>query len=386
MKRFYLLLLLAVPLLAEAQQAVSLTGYAKELFMYYNPDQELPGIGSDALVANTFHNRLNFKWYASTQLTAVVEMRNRILFGNLVKQYPAYQSVVDVDNGYLDLSFVPFEGKGWFMHSFFDRASLDWVSGNWQIRLGRQRINWGVNLVWNPNDVFNSFSYFDFDYEERPGTDALRIQYYTGMTSSAELVYQLGENADDMALAGLYRFSQWDYDFQFIGGWVGTDYMLGAGWAGDIKGAGFRGEITHFKPRQEDSGSETATVASISVDYTFPGSLYIHSGILYNSHGTTGKAGGLDPFFNNKLSAKYLSLARYSLFGQCSYPVTPLLSVDLSSILNPSDGSWYIGPTASYSLQNNLELMATGQLFFGEEGTEFGEIGKLLFARLKWSF
>lgn len=386
MKRFYLLLLLAVPLLAEAQQAVSLTGYAKELFMYYKPDQELPGIGSDALVANTFHNRLNFKWYASTQLTAVVEMRNRILFGNLVKQYPAYQSVVDVDNGYLDLSFVPFEGKGWFMHSFFDRAYLDWVSGNWQIRLGRQRINWGVNLVWNPNDVFNSFSYFDFDYEERPGTDALRIQYYTGMTSSAELVYQLGENANDMALAGLYRFSQWDYDFQFIGGWVGTDYMLGAGWAGDIKGAGFRGEITHFKPRQEDSGSETATVASISADYTFPGSLYIHSGILYNSHGTTGKAGGLDPFFNNKLSAKYLSLARYSLFGQCSYPVTPLLSVDLSSILNPNDGSWYIGPTASYSLQNNLELMATGQLFFGEEGSEFGEIGKLLFARLKWSF
>ena len=37
-----------------------------------------------------------------------------------------------------------------------------------------------MNLVWNPNDLFNAFSFVDFDYEERPGSDALRIQKYTG--------------------------------------------------------------------------------------------------------------------------------------------------------------------------------------------------------------
>jgi hypothetical protein len=375
-----------LPLLTGAQQAVSLSGYVKELFMYYKPDQQIPGLESNSLTTNTIHNRLNFKWYASDQLTVVAEMRNRLLFGSLVKEYPAYQSVVDVDNGYFDLSFVPAEGKGWFLHSMFDRAYLDWVSGNWQITAGRQRVNWGMNLVWNPNDVFNSYSYFDFDYEERPGTDALRIQYYTGMTSSAELVYQIGKNNDEMALAGLYRFSQWNYDIQMIGGWVGTDYMFGTGWAGDIRGAGFRGEITHFMPKNDEVNSETATVASISADYTFPNALYIHSGVLYNSHGQKDHAGGMDPFFNNRLSAKYLSLAQYSLFGQASYPITPLLSASLSGIANPNDGSWYFGPAFTYSLQNNLELMATGQLFFGDQGTEFGDIGQLLFGRLKWSF
>jgi hypothetical protein len=70
--------------------------------------------------------------------------------------------------------------------AFDDRSAyLDYTAGKWQFRVGRQRINWGVNLVWNPNDVFNSFSYFDFDYEERPGSDAVRVQYYTGTTSSA---------------------------------------------------------------------------------------------------------------------------------------------------------------------------------------------------------
>jgi hypothetical protein len=386
MKRFLFLIALFFPLLLKAQEPASLDGYVKELFMYYHSKEPIPGLNMENFVTNTIHNRLNFKWYATNKLTAVVEMRNRVIFGNLVKEFPAYQSTIDVDNGYLDLSFVPLDGKGWFMHSMFDRAYLDWVSGKWQIRMGRQRINWGVNLVWNPNDIFNTFSYFDFDYEERPGTDAARIQYYTGATSSAELVYKIGRNANEMALAGLYHFSQWNYDFQFLGGWAGPDFVAGAGWSGDIRGAGFRGEITQFVPRQSQSGSKTATVASVSADYTFPGSLYVHSSVLYNSIGAKGKAGGFDPFFNTNLSAKYLSYAQFSLFGQVSYPLTPLFSANISGIANPGDGSWFFGPAITYSLQNNLELMCTGQLFFGDEGTEFGDIGQLIFLRLKWSF
>lgn len=386
-KQLLFLCLMVFPVFSSAQQkSWTLNGYVKELFMYYKPDQQIPSLEMDQLTTNTIHNRLNFKWYASDQFTAVFEVRNRILFGSLVREYPDYQSVIDVDYGYFDLSFVPAEGKSWFMHSMFDRAYLDWVSGNWQVRAGRQRVNWGINLVWNPNDVFNSFSYFDFDYEERPGTDAVRVQYYTGMTSSAELIYKIGENQNEMALAGLYRFGRWNYDFQFLGGWVGRDFVLGTGWAGDIEGAGFRGEITHFIPRNNDINSETATVASVSADYTFPNSLYIHSSVLYNSHGKKGKAGGLDPFFNNDLSAKYLSFAQYSLFGQCSYPITPLFNASMSGIINPNDGSWYFGPAFTYSLQSNLELMLTGQLFFGDEGSEFGDIGQLLFGRLRWSF
>ena len=386
MKRLLILLTLFLPSILKAQESVSLNGYVKDLFMYYHSKEAIPGLDMTNFMTNTIHNRLNFKWYTTDKLTTVVEMRNRIIFGNLVKDFPYYKSTIDVDNGYFDLSFVPIEGNGWFLHSMIDRAYMDWVSGKWEVRVGRQRVNWGVNLVWNPNDVFNTFSYFDFDYEERPGTDAVRVEYYSTVTSSAEIVYKLGKNADDMALAGLYHFSKWNYDFQFLGGWVGKDYVAGAGWAGDIEGAGFRGEITQFVPRQSWSDSKTATVASVSADYTFPNSLYLHSSVLYNSNGAKGKAGGFDLFLNNDLSAKNLSVAQFSLFGQVSYPLTPLFSADLSGIVNPGDGSWYFGPALTYSLQNNLELMCTSQLFFGDKGTEFGDIGQLVFARLKWSF
>jgi hypothetical protein len=380
-----LLLLLFTPLCAYNQESkVSLNGYVKELFMFYSPENQISGTDIDYLTTNIIHNRLNFKWYTSKKLTTVFEMRNRLMLGNLVKDFTGYLATVDVDRGLVDMSWISAKNSSWFVHSMIDRAYLDYSSGKWQIRAGRQRINWGVNLVWNPNDIFNTFSYFDFDFEERPGTDAVRIQYYAGTTSSAELVYKPGHDSIQSAFAGMYRFSKWDYDFQFLGGQAGNDWVVGGGWSGDIQGAGFRGEITHFEPRNDQSSS--ATVASISADYTFKNSLYLHAGFLYNSNGKIGKAGGMDLLFNPDLSARQLSFARYSLFGQTSFPITPLFSASFSGIANPSDGSFYVGPTLTYSLLSNLELMLTGQLFFGDSGTEYGDIGQIAFGRLKWSF
>ena len=121
----------------------------------------------------------------------------------MVKKFPDYEQMIDEEGGYFDLGTVLISADGWFLHSAIDRAWVDYTLGKLQVRAGRQRINWGVNLVWNPNDIFNTFSYFDFDYEERPGTDAVRVQYYTGTTSSAELVYKPGPNRTRSALAGI---------------------------------------------------------------------------------------------------------------------------------------------------------------------------------------
>ncbi len=383
---FILLMVLILPSCYAQDAGLTMNGYVKDLFMLYNPGQTIPGTEQDLMTLNTVHNRLNMKWYISQQFTAVFEMRNRIISGSMIRNYPEYKQFIDKDYGYLNLSFVPVDNESWIVNSMIDRVYLDWTTGSWQFRLGRQRVNWGIGLVWNPNDLFNSFSYFDFDYEERPGTDGVMIKYYTGQTSSAEVVYNPGNHAGETALAGRYRFSKWNYDFQAIGGWAGPDWVIGGGWAGDIEGGGFRGELTHFFPREKDSGSEEATVLSVGGDYTFPNSLYAHAAFLYNSQGKSGNAGGTDILFNRNMSAKYLSYARYSLFAQISYPVTPLLNSDLSAIINPGDGSCYVGPAFTYSLQNNLELMLTCQLFSGKTGSEFGDIGQLYYARLKWSF
>jgi len=357
----------------------SLNGYLNDmqLIYYAEPTQSWTN-------QNLVHNRLNFKWYPSSSIVLVAEMRNRFFTGKLVRDIPGYGQLIDQDNGFWDLSTLLIDRNGSVFHSMIDRVYLDYSIGDLQIRFGRQRINWGINLVWNPNDVFNTYSFLNFDYEERPGTDALKVQYYTSETSSLELVYQMGENSDERALATRFRFNKWNYDFQLLGGWVEEDLVFGTGWSGDIYGGGFRGELTWFVPR-ENRGEE-ALLASVSGDYSFPSSLMLHAGFLYNSTGTN------DPIYQSGLfaadaaSPRALSRGENAIFGQISYPVTPLFTTSLSVIANPSDGSFVLNPSLGYSLVTNLDLLLVGQHFFGSDFTEYGNIGQAFFLRLKWSF
>lgn len=386
---FFVLFLISCTTGSAQLQKFTLNGYVKELYMYYKPTRSIPGINSNHLYSNLIHNRLNFRWYPTGKLTAAIEARNRLFSGQLVREFPQYKDLLNTNPGFFNLATTVISGDAWFLHTMIDRAWIDYYMDNWQFTAGRQRINWGINLVWNPNDIFNTFSYFDFDYEERPGSDALKIKYYTGSTSSAELVYEINRNeADDKTestIAGKYRFSRFGYDFQFLGGRMPDDIVLGGGWTGDIKGGGFRGEFSWFVPHVSEKESKEAFVTTVSGDYTFKNSLYIHSAILYNSQGTIGKAGART-FFDQNISAKRLSPARYNLFGQLSYPFTPLFTGNVSAILNPSDNSWYLGPMLTCSIDNNLELTITSQMFYGEKETEYGDLGKAFYGRVKWSF
>lgn len=386
------LFLIIATLSGKSQEKFSMQGYVKSMQTLMAPE-ERGFLDVDILSDNLIHNRLNFRYYASDNITVAMEMRNRFLYGEITKLIPElmqvedYGNVLDKDGGYLDLSKTIASGDGYVLHSMIDRAYVDYVNGNFKARVGRQRINWGINLVWNPNDIFNTMNYFDFDYEERPGTDAIKLQYYTGVASSAELVYEAADSWEKSAIAGMYRMNKWGYDWQVLGGYLKEDYVLGAGWSGHIDKAGFRGEATYFRNSNNFADTTGQLVASVSADYMFPSSFYLHGGMLYNSEGTTGNAGrGGMLLANQDLSVKTLSPTKTSLFFQTSYQITPLLTGDMSAIVNPHDKSWFIMPKITYSLSNNISTLLTGQVFSGDNGTEFGGFGKIYYLRIKWSF
>lgn len=367
-----------------AQDSVKMKKFTLSGYVKYLQTINYQDFNKDWITQNLIHNRLNFSYFANEHLTGVVQIRNRFTYGDFFRVFPGYADYVGQDNGYADMSYNLASGNSYVLNTSIDRLYLNYTVGKWAFTAGRHRINWGQNLIWNPNDVFNAYSYFDFDYEERPGTDAVRIQYFPTYTSTAEFVYAAGKSYDDMSFMGYYRFNRWNYDIQFLGGQVKGDYVLGTGWSGDIAGAGFRGEITWFHPRTSSTGGQV--VGSISGDYTFRNSLYIQASVLYNSRGTTGKTGVPNPAVLSEVSARNLTLSRGSLFGEVAYPITPLLKGDLAGIVNPFDGSWFTGPGLTYSLSNNMEVLGFAQVFEGQNGTEFGEIGKLIFLRFKWSF
>ena len=53
---------------------------------------------------------------------------------------------------------------------------MDWANEKLQLRVGRQRINWGINTTWNPNDIFNSYNIYDVILINEP--DTIRMCHY----------------------------------------------------------------------------------------------------------------------------------------------------------------------------------------------------------------
>jgi hypothetical protein len=335
---------------------------------------------------NLLHNRFDVRFDPMSSLNAQFGLRNRAFFGDFVQLMPDFGQSLNQDFGYWRWSRVWADGRSYALHSTIDRAFVDYTYKSLQVRVGRHRINWGMNLIWNPNDIFNTYSLFDFDYEERPGSDAVSLQYYTGATSFCQIVYKQGADRDHSAAAGLYRGNIRGYDVQVLAGTMGRDWVLGCGWSGQIASGGFRGEISQFIPQDDVLDQRKIMVASVSGDFTLRKGLYLHTGVLYNSGGAKGRAGSWNILSEQVLTAKTLSRGRFNLFGQVSFPFTPLITGDCSIIANPDDSSYYLGPSVAFSLSNSVEFFVVGQFFYGEENCEYGGIGKIAYSRLRWSF
>ncbi len=342
--------------------------------------------GNVYLFNNQFHNRINFNYYFNDNWTFKADLRTQIFYGNLINTgnplQPFHEGIDGINDDVLDLSLVIVGKSTLTWYSMFDRLYVDYSNEKWNVRVGRQRINWGINTVWNPHDIFNAFSYFDFDYEERPGSDAVRVTYYTGATSSVEFAVKAFENTDEIVAGGLWKFNKWNYDFQVLGGVFRKDIVAGLGWAGNIKDVGFKGEASVFQ------GYDTATTTfagTIAFDYAFENSTYVSAGFLYNSLGTAESA--TTNLLALNIDAKNLFPYKYTGFGLISYPFNPSISGALSIIYSPSDDHLlFFNPTLTYTIKDNWNIDLIGQIAGSMLNKEYRFASNLMFLRLKWSF
>ena len=379
--KFLILIITCIPFFSFAQEEepkFTVGGYVKDMATFNFVEKD------SALVDNLIHHRLNLAWYPTTHLKGKLEFRNRIFFGNLVNIFPDYGAFIDVNNDYFDWSWMPVNNDDLVIHTMIDRFYFEWNKNDWEVTLGRQRINWGMNLAWNPNDVFNAYSFFDFDYEERPGSDALRIRKYTGYASEIDFAIKAADRFDELTTALKYQINKWNYDIQFIGGLMKNNVTLGTGWAGNLWNAGFKGEFTYLMALDENE--ESGLIGSLSADYLFPNSLYLNGSVLYNGYGQQSQDFSLINTSSN-LDIRSISPYKWSTFLQASYPAHPLLNTGLSTILFPTDGSLFINPFITYSIIDNLDLAIISQVFFSNTMSgDYKAQTKAFFLRLKFSY
>jgi hypothetical protein len=332
---------------------------------------------------NLIHNRLNVKGYLGKHATLAIELRNRIFTGDMVKTSEGYSDLIGKDQGLMDLSWNIMNEKSFLINTTIDRLWVDLNYEKFQAKIGRQRINWGQTLVWNPNDIFNAYSFFDFDYVERPGSDAVRLQYFPQASSALEFAVKADENKDVTA-AALYRFNKWGYDIQFLAGYVnGEDFVAGAGWSGASGSISFRGEASWFQPSKHFTDSTGRGLFTIGFDKIFADNSMAQVQLMYCNDPL--KITGFNSFYSGNLSSKDLAISRFSAFSQLMVQATPLFNFSLSMMWLPDLQGYFAGPSIDCSLAENIDFSLIWQHFKSKMGGDKTRIN-LCFLRLKYSF
>jgi hypothetical protein len=358
--------------------SVTFGGYVKDLqSVSYAPEpNSLAGSG-------LLHNRLRLLVTHPSGFGLRLEARSRLWYGEQVRQIPGAGALLSDDPGYADLTWLWADDTALVGVTALDRALFSYAGGAWTVTAGRQRINWGINTVWNPNDIFNASNFLDFDYEERPGADAVRVQANLSGRTSVEAAYSPSRNADSSTAALLFRFNRWQYDVQLLAGIANDDAVAGCGWAGNIGEAGFKGELSLFRSRQE--GHATSFTGSVTADYALSGGWLLSGSVLYVEHPEKGVL-ALSKLQASSITAKNLMPFKWSWYAGLMRSFTPLITGSLAVIYSPDEHSTILFPTLGYDLGQNFDLSLTMQTYFSDTQGEYAMQGNSLYLVLRWSF
>ncbi|MCU0471837.1 MAG: hypothetical protein MUC93_00535 [Bacteroidales bacterium] len=374
----FLFLLFTSVISQEKQKNIELNGYLTTM-----QSAMFDTLSGPVIYENLLHNRLNFKGYINDNITLAVELRNRLFTGDMVRSYYRYSDMIAADEGWVDMSWNIVDESSFFLNTTVDRLWIDLNLNKFQARIGRQRINWGQTFVWNPNDIFNAYSFFDFDYTERPGSDAVRLQYYPSFSSAIEFAAKI-DSEDDVTAAGLFRFNKWDYDIQFLAGYSNSsDIVAGTGWSGSIGSVSFRGEASWFRPLENFSDTTGTTIITAGIDKVFENNSIFQVQLMYCNNPL--KLNNFSSFYSGNLSAKDLAFSELSAFGQFTWAATPLINISLSAMWFPDLKGYFAGPSFDYSLAENVDFSLIWQHFNAEMGGSKTRIN-IGFLRIKYSF
>ncbi|MEX0995317.1 MAG: hypothetical protein WD599_07275 [Balneolaceae bacterium] len=369
---------------AQFSDGLQVRGYLQAMPVWMKAELP-PPVGSRSFWEYRLQNRLNLRWDLSADWTFNWQMRTRFFAGDLVRDLPFYADAIheSAEDGLVNLSRMVAERDSWLLHYNTDRLNLEWATTDWSVRIGRQRINWGINMVSNPNDLFNIYSFYDFDYPERPRSDAIRIQRFTGPFSRWEVAVRPDRTLEQTVAAFLYAFNTDGYDVQVLGGYYRNRLAIGGGWAGSLSRTGFKGEVMFFSDLEENGGArESNIVTAVSADHMFDNSLFLVVEALYNQKGGRGQfvLTGDPPAADNP------SFSRFQLTANGTYPFSPIFSGSLAMIYYPDEQAVFISPAVRWSVLQDLDMNVFTQLFAGSEESVFQHAGNVVATSLKWNF
>jgi hypothetical protein len=335
---------------------------------------------------NFLHNRIQWEFYPHAAWKIKLHARTRFFFGESLLINTGLQNSLKDASPLLNLSFNWLNENALLANTQLDRASLEWGNDKVQISLGRQRVNWGIHNIWNPNDLFNAYNLLDFDYEERPGSDLVRLRWDPGWNSRWELAYQPARKINQAIGAVRYSWNQALYDFQVVAGQYRSDLVIGAGWAGSLGQTGFKGEMSWFIPGiiAKSHLKNNLSIAWMS-DYSWGNAWYGSVAALYQS-APQASIPGIPVTGSGSLSPRNLSPFRWTFYTGLSKVLADRWSLNGSALYGPWDKAVILLPSVGFDISERMDADLTAQLFWYKPADELIHLTNAYYLRCKYSF
>lgn len=265
----------------------------------------------------------------------------------------------------VSLSRKVVDSKGLHLGLRVDRAAVMVHLANLDLTVGRQAVTFGSTFFFTPMDVVAPFSPVVVDRAYKPGVDAIRLDAYLGTSTRTTVVaaYAGSWNLKGSILAGRTSTTLGVVDIGIFTGMVRQDGVLGMDVTGDIMGTAIRSEATlTMRP-----GKEPYLRAALGMDRHFENGLSL-MGELYVQ--TLGEERAKDylrmttrPQFQR---GEMWAMGRYYGAVSATYELLPIINVGLSTIINMLDPSALCGPSMTWSVADEVEIVAGGYTAFGQ--------------------
>lgn len=364
--RFAIILAIAAafasPLRAEVEPDFS--GYVYELPAYYK-EPKLLGSNGDYFLSNLTRIRLrpeiNFSY--DSRITAHYEID---LNWSERQVNPAMFPTGATNRQAVDLNWKVADDKKFFANHFIDLLYYKHIFDFGELTFGRQIVSQGSGRIWQPTDRFNPINPANFSKIERDGADAFAFKYYLGNFSDLEFVYNFREMWKDGNAAVRYRSKTGEYNYSIMSGFFDHRICAGADFAGNLFGAGVRGEAL-FSASKSDLNSNF-TNAILGIDYQFTEELYALLEFNRNGEGASDKS---DYDVLRAFKGEIQNVGRHYAASQINYKFNPLLNITATTMSNLDDGSGFVGGFLQYSAFDNLNLTAGSMVFYGDKYDEY---------------
>ena len=364
---------------AQASWTQQLSGYFKDL-----ASGSRSYLTEEPWGDNLDRMRLTYDAKYSDWFAVHVDYDNEFHAGNLIG-LPDFEIVRDRQSAdWLDAQHVFLNEPNAYWDTSLYRGYVTFHTGDVTWTAGRQRIGWGTAHFFSPMDMFNPISPLQVESDERQGVDAALLAFSSPGALRWNVVYapQDGFRRSTSAL----RLSRTihNYDFDAVAARFGQDWTTGLDFAGQLRGAGLRGEIT-YRWRHPIAGvtpisTHDALRVVVGSDYAFANGLYLVGEYFYNQgQPDLQRNNAADLTFLLQYSNEIFTLHRHFISAGASYPLTPLWKLETYVVTDVAGPSAVVLPRLSHNLTANTDLNFGAQLFASSRTAEFHGLSNLAY-------